>query len=165
LVTCFQDPRQVLASAISFLEPGGYIEIQDAIFPPKYAEPPPEDALFIDWIATVMKTAATAGRPWTNVKYYAQWMREIGCIDVVERRFFLPAGTWPTDPRHKKLGGWHLLNYLAFVEGITPKSYAAQGWSDEEIKVLIAKVKAELRDGTVKIYNDMVSVWGRRPPL
>jgi len=164
LVTCFRDPRQVLASAISFLEPGGYLEIQDAIFPPKYSEPPREGAMFPEWIETVMKSAEMAGRPWTNVQYYAQWMREIGLVNVVDRRFFLPAGTWPKEERDKKLGAWHLQNYLAFVEGITPKSYAAQGWSDDEIQILIARVKNELKDGTVKIYNDMVAVWGRRPP-
>jgi Methyltransferase domain len=164
LVTCFRDPRQVLASAISFLEPGGYLEIQDAIFPPKYFEAPEEGALFPSWIETVMKTAANAGRPWTNVQYYAQWMQEIGLIDVVDRRFFLPAGLWPEGERNKKLGVIHLQNYLAFVEGITPKSYAAEGWTDDEIQILIAQVKNELKDGTVKIYNEMVSVWGRRPP-
>ena len=62
------------------------------------------------------------------------------------------------------MGAWHMQNYMAFVEGITPKAYAALGWSDDEIQVLIAKVKNELRDGTVKIYNDMVAVWGRKPP-
>jgi hypothetical protein len=164
LVTCFRDPRAVLASAVSFLEPGGYLEIQDAIFPPKFAEPPPEGALFPGWMETVMKTAKTAGRPWTNVQYYAQWMREIGLVDVVDRRFFLPAGRWPKEKKDKKLGLYHLENYLAFVAGITPKSYAALGWGDAEIQILIATVSNELKDGTVKIYNDMVAVWGRRPP-
>jgi hypothetical protein len=51
---------------------------------------------------------------------------------------------------------------MEFIEGITPRSYASLGWSGREIKVLTAKVKNEILDRYVKIYNDMVAVWGRR---
>jgi hypothetical protein len=84
-----------------------------------------------------------------------------GCLrldaSVSFRGCFLPAGTWPSDEKAKKMGAWHMKNHMAFVESITPKACAALGWADDEIEVLIAKVKNELRDGTVKIYNDMES--------
>jgi len=111
-----------------------------------------------------MAQAEKSGRPWTNVQYYAKWMKEIGCIDVVEKRYFLPVGTWSKDEKEKKIGRWHMTNYMEFISGITLKLYAALGWSDEEIQVLIARVKNELIEGKVKVYNDMIAVWGRKCP-
>lgn len=45
-------------------------------------------------------------------------MVKAGFVDVVERRFKVPIGGWPADPRLQQLG---LYNRLQWVEGI-------EGW-------------------------------------
>jgi Methyltransferase domain len=163
VVTCFKDVRQVIESAFEFLEPGGYLEFKDGIFPPSYAEPPPVDSAFVRWITIILQEAEKAGRPWTKARYYADYMRNAGFIDVEECRSSLSAGPWPEKEKDKQLGSLHLTNWLQVIDALTPKMFSHAGWGDEEIKVLAATVKSELNEGKIKVYNEMIGVWGRKP--
>jgi hypothetical protein len=165
VVTCFKDIRQVIGSAFEFLVPGGYLEFKDGIFPPSYAEPPPADSAFVKWITIILEEVEKAGRPWTKAKYYANYMRDVGFVDVIEHKTTLAAGPWPEDEKGKKLGRWHLTNWLQVVDALTPKILANAGWDEEEIKVLVALVRSELTGGKIKVYNEMIGVWGRKPPI
>jgi Methyltransferase domain len=161
--TCFQNPRNVIKSAFDFIENGGYLEFQDAIFPPYYAEPPEPGSPFVKWVTLIKDISAKAGRPWDNSKNYGRWMREIGFEEITEKKYYLAVGAWPENEKDKKLGGWQLENWLEAIKGSTPRFLSQIGWEEEEINVLIGQVRNELRAGKVKPMNEVTMVWGRKP--
>ena len=59
----------------------------------------------------------------------------------------LGSGTWPADKRLKEVGAW---NYLQVQEGLEGFLYAIftriLGWSKEEVDVLCAQVRGDMKD-------------------
>lgn len=45
-------------------------------------------------------------------------MEQAGFVDVVEKKFKLPLGSWMEDPKHKELGKWCLMFMDQGVEGM-----------------------------------------------
>jgi hypothetical protein len=162
-VTCFDDARHVFQSAFAALAPGGYLELQDAVFPVSFAEPPGPDCAFATWNKLSIEGAIARGKPWTNTSNYASWLSELGFVDVCEHKFMLPVGPWPEDDMLKRVGALQLKNWLAGLEAMTVGNLAAIGWSADECKVLVAKVKEELENQTLKAYNDILVVVGKKP--
>ena len=111
-------------------------------------------------------------RPWNNVQYYAQWMREVGFVDVVEEKFFDVIGPWVEGDSDeakdlRKMGAWQVENMLLGLDGMTIKGLARLGWEPDECQVLVAKVREELVNikpgGPLRPYVDLLAVYGRKP--
>ena len=46
-----------------------------------------------------------------------EFMEEVGFINVVEKKYKLPIGRWPADPRMKELGMWYRVYFEDGMEG------------------------------------------------
>jgi hypothetical protein len=165
VVTCFADAKAVLKSAYDALMPGGYLEIQDAVFPVSWEEAPPPDSQFLLWNQLTIEAAEAVGRPWTNTPKHADWMREIGFEDVVVREFILPCGPWMDGEKEKLLGEWMLENWMQALEGLTTRNLSRIGWSLEKSQLFVEKVKTEISSGTLKPYTEVLVIYGRKPRL
>jgi len=172
ILSCFSTPKDVIQSAYDALAPGGYLEFQDPVIPMKWVTPPPPDCAFVKWNQLSVEASNAGGRAWNNVQHYSRWFSEVGFEDVHEETFFLANGPWPegeTDEAkvQRMVGIWQRENLLEGLEGMTVKNLARIGWEPEESKVLIAQVREELNaitpGSSYKPYNDVVSVWGRKP--
>jgi SAM-dependent methyltransferase len=167
VVTCFANPAKVFQQAFDKLRSGGYIEIQDPVFPTKYQNPEGEQGQFARWNKLNMQAAEVAGRPWTNAPKYAQMLRDIGYVDVVEIKHVLPCGDWPEEPDKKFIGDIQRENWIRGLEAITNRSLQRLGWSAEECANLVTTVKVELSTAATnhnfKPYNDVLVVYGRKP--
>jgi len=159
-------------SAFKALAPGGYLEFQDPIIPMKYAIPPPENSSLKQWNDLSVEASIVGKRPWNNVQYYAQWMREVGFVDVVEEKFFDVIGPWVEGDSDeakdlRKMGAWQVENMLLGLDGMTIKGLARLGWEPDECQVLVAKVREELVNikpgGPLRPYVDLLAVYGRKP--
>lgn len=55
----------------------------------------------------------------TNMTAYStkKWMEEVGYINVIEKKYKLPIGRWPADPRMKELGMWFRAYFEDGMEG------------------------------------------------
>jgi len=163
LAASLRNPSSVIQSAADSLNPGGYLEFQDTILPPEYAEAPPADSAFVKYMAIVLEVAEKIGTPWTNASRHAEWMRDAGLVEVAEHRTTLAIGTWPSNERDKKLGAWSLSNWLDAADAVVPLLLSQTDWGKDEIAVLIAQVRNELRSGAVKPYTILLAVWGKQP--
>jgi len=76
----------------------------------------------------------------------------------------MPCGTWPKDPKLKDIGRYQVVQ---FSDAIEPFSMAlltrVLGWSKEECQVLVTKVKKELYNRDVHLYNNIHFVYGQKP--
>ena len=116
------------------------------------------------WTAEVCCAAERLGRPLTNSRHYGRWMQEAGFLDVAERHFYWSLNTWPWS-RKQKLIGW--LAQQNLVVGVEAMSMAllTRGlkWSREEVEVLLAGVRHDLKNRAVHSYVDVVVFYGRKP--
>ncbi|ORY65491.1 S-adenosyl-L-methionine-dependent methyltransferase [Pseudomassariella vexata] len=100
--SCFSDPKNVMRNAFGSMKPGGWIEFQD---------PFTNELISVTGLMTCVGTAyqrwgqavvrgvaAAVGRDIAVAPYYAAWLREVGFVDVVERRMIWPANPWSEDP-------------------------------------------------------------------
>lgn len=79
-----------------------------------------------------------------------------GFINVVKKVYKWPINWWPEDPREKELGRWTYLNLEAGLEGLSLRFFmAGLEWTADELTVLLARVKSELKDTNIHAYVNM----------
>lgn len=127
--------------------------MQDFYFPCKYLndEIPADNALH-KWGELLVAGSIKIGRPWNNVPHYAEYMRQIGFEDVVERRFYWPLSPWAKGKYYKDIAILAQQDALHAVGGISLKVIGALGWSVEEIKAFIPLVKEEIMNRGIHAY-------------
>jgi SAM-dependent methyltransferase len=155
LVTCFTDPSFVIAEAYKSLAPGGYLELQDGVFPFEYVGEPPTDSAIYKWNEYVVAGAAKAGRPWTNVPHYKRWMEETGFENVVEKTYYLPTSPWPKGRYFKDISMLWQEDMTSGLEGISLKVMGNLGWSVDEIRVFLAAVRDDFKNTNIHCYTPM----------
>ncbi|KAF2021141.1 S-adenosyl-L-methionine-dependent methyltransferase [Aaosphaeria arxii CBS 175.79] len=152
LLSCFSDPRSIVRKAYDALAPGGYLELQDGLFPFLFLDPqPPADHPLNVFLHNLLEASRLSGRPWDNVQNYAGWMREVGFEEVVEKRFNWPCGPWAKGERMKKLGVYFLEDLRHAIEPMGMKLFCkVLGWSEDRAKALVDQVLQLL--GARKVY-------------
>lgn len=134
--------------------PGGYFELQD-LAPLEFEEGVPEDQPIRKWMSLCMEASVIGGRPWDNAIHYARWMRDAGFENVEERIFKLPSNPYQGLSKHEKiLGTFNRQNLLDGIEGLSMRNFTRNlGWKPDEVRVLAAEVRKDLKDG-VKAYSN-----------
>lgn len=78
----------------------------------------------------------------------------------------LPVGTWPEDPKLKKIGQFQLAQLDEAIDSYTPALLSrAFGWNGLEMEVLRAKVKTEVKDSSIHLYQNVHIVYGKKPSV
>lgn len=156
LLYCFRDPAQIITEAYNALNPGGILEMQDPQMPIACIDKSMENRPLAQWAADVCLAAERLGRPLTNSRHYGQWMQDAGFVDVVERHFYWPLNTWPRDKKQKLIGTWAQQNLLSGVEAMS-MALLTRGldWSREQVEVLLAGVRDDLKNRLVHSYIDV----------
>lgn len=140
------------------MKPGGYIELQEygteVYSPDPGVDPLTSGSVIAHWASLFNQASTMSGRPPGSVvtKHIRRELINAGFVDVLEERLMLPLGAWHPERRMKELGSYGLLNMLDGVEGFTLWLFSKWlGWSAEQCRVLIEKVKKEFKSG-IKLY-------------
>jgi hypothetical protein len=155
MMTCFSNPRSILAKAYDALLPGGYLEMQDSVFPMHCHDSTLAGTALDTWGKACVEAAAKIGRPWTNTPYYRGWMEELGFEDVKEKIFEVPTSTWPKGAKQKELGLWwqaDLLDALGATMRVLTKGL---GWNTMEVERLLVDVRKDIKNRGVHAYMPM----------
>ncbi|RPB16295.1 S-adenosyl-L-methionine-dependent methyltransferase [Morchella conica CCBAS932] len=93
------------------------------------------------------------------------WMEDALFVNMEENIFKVPIGSWPKDPKMKNIGRYNLLNLRSFrKEGFTLSLFTRfLDWTADEVYVLLAGVRSELRSKDNNFYFKMYVVYGQRP--
>lgn len=102
-----------------------------------------------------MDAAARVGRQWSNVRRYADFFATCGFKNVVERRFYWPAGTWAQGTYYKSLGAFFEEDIRRGIEPISMKLLPVLGMGQREIGELLEKVWKELGKPDIFAYLEM----------
>jgi hypothetical protein len=105
------------------------------------------------WANLVLQATFKLGKDWTRVKYYKEYLEQAGFVDVQERKYEWPLGTWAKGKRNKALGLWYREDVLSGLQGFTIALLTkALGMSMEEIEVLLVGVREDIKSNNIHCY-------------
>ncbi|KAL5114328.1 hypothetical protein ACEQ8H_007803 [Pleosporales sp. CAS-2024a] len=163
---CIRDWDKLFAQAFQHTKPGGYIELQEmdymGVIQPTSRNP---GTSFVTWCVEQGHAGKKAGIVLrTSVETLTSGLQKAGFIDCRVFEFKLPIGPWPKARRLRDAGLLQLSAMLEGIEGLSLRLYTFYaGWSLEELKILLAKVRTELRDPGCHAYWPVIVVYARKP--
>ncbi|KAK1534136.1 methyltransferase domain-containing protein [Colletotrichum costaricense] len=165
MIASFSDWPGMIAKAYERLEPGGYLELQDNMFPLMCRDDTmTDDFKPFEWTKLVMEAAATMGRPVNVAASFKQMLEGAGFVDVEEKKAIWPYNPWPKDPKLKELGLWAQASAGSGIEAASMALFTrVLNWTKEEATVFIAEVRNEHKKIGVHAYYDVYAAWGRKP--
>ncbi len=129
--------------------------MQDADFPMKAVDDSMNGTALWEWNMHIVDGAAKAGRPWTRVKEYKNWMKEIGYVDIKEKALHWPINTWPRDTHLKRLGLWFQHDFLEGLNSTRAVLTRGLGWSSEKVDAFLVNVRNDVKNRNVHAYAVM----------
>lgn len=139
----------------SHTKPGGYIELQEidymGVIQPTSRNP---GTAFVQWCAEQGAAAAKVGINLRMIpSVVADALRRAGWVDVQTHEFRCPIGPWAADKKMRDAGILQLSAVLDGLDGLTLKLFRFwAGWTQAELKVLLAQVRTELRSKECHAY-------------
>ncbi|KAK1983159.1 methyltransferase domain-containing protein [Colletotrichum cereale] len=165
MIGSFASWPDMIAKAYENLEPGGYLELQDNMFPLRCQDGTmSDDFIPYKWTNLVIEGADKTGRSLTVAASFKQMLKDAGFIDVEERREIWPFNPWPKDKRLKSLGAWSQASALMGIDAVSMGLFTrVLDWSPEETTVFCAEVRNAHKKMGVHAYYDVYAAWGRKP--
>ncbi|KAK1753311.1 S-adenosyl-L-methionine-dependent methyltransferase [Echria macrotheca] len=165
MAACIADWPKLMKSAFDNLNPGGWAEFQDydLLY---YSE---DDTLKADsntmkWLTTLLSLTDNLGRTASPGPKQEQWVKDAGFQNVVSKKFRFPIGPWPKDQKLKELGICNLAQILDGLEAFSLRLFCdVAGWTVEEVNVLLAKVRQEVKDPKIHMQFDFYVTYGQKP--
>ncbi|KAF4992380.1 hypothetical protein FDECE_13736 [Fusarium decemcellulare] len=151
---CIADEDRFFAQAFKHLNSGGYFEMQGAYTSFLSDDNTAHKAKEVQtWCQMLVEGIEKFGKPIDTAPTWKQKMEDAGFIDVGQEIVKIPIGGWPKDPSRKELGKYQLIQQIQGAESYTPAVFSrVLGWTDEEIQVLLAKIRKEFSDPSIHLY-------------
>ncbi|PGH18639.1 hypothetical protein AJ79_00418 [Helicocarpus griseus UAMH5409] len=165
LAGSIKDWPRLLRQAYDNLEPGGWFELQDFEVWGYCDDGSIEKATAgLLWREKVIEASQKFGKDMKVVHKYADMMKEAGFVDVKDDIYKVPLSPWAKDKKLKEIARYQQLVMIESVEAYTLALFTrVLGWSPEEVHVLMASVKNEIKDLSIHTYGKMHIVYGQKP--
>ncbi|KAF9876887.1 UMTA protein [Colletotrichum karsti] len=157
LEAAISDWPKLYGQALDHLKPGGYIEIKelDVEDHSQSLGELPESHIYKRWVNVMFEASEKLGKSLRHSLDHgiAKDLRKAGFVDIVEKSWHIPIGSWPKDPKLKEVGACNLEYLDQSLEGFG--YYLLKevlGWEVPEVIVFIAEMRKALRDPTLQTY-------------
>ncbi|KAL1966262.1 hypothetical protein VTN77DRAFT_4615 [Rasamsonia byssochlamydoides] len=160
-----RDPGRLFAQCYKNLRPGGFLEMKTIEVTTYSDDGSHKKAKNLLRMIEVMHQAADKfGKSMTTVKTWKEKMEEAGFKNVVQEEYKLPQSPWSEDEKLKQIGVFQQHNLL---EALGPYTYALftrfLNWKREEIEVLLAGARKEIKDLSHHLYTKLYVIYGQKP--
>jgi hypothetical protein len=153
LMSCFKNHKTVWENAFKALRPGGILELQDVQMPLQYVDSSGEGTAVKLWNERFMAGALALGRDFKKVAKYKAVLQEVGFVNVVEKLYVWPMGTWARGKTMKTLGAWFREDSLSGLHGGSSVILTRGcGMSPEEVEVFLVDVRNEMKSNKIHAY-------------
>ncbi|TDZ23852.1 Secondary metabolism regulator LAE1 [Colletotrichum orbiculare MAFF 240422] len=161
----FADWPRLVEQAYEHLEPGGYFEIQDSLWPAVSDDGTlKKDSALYEWAHMMNDGAAKIGRRLDITDRHDELLRAAGFENVQKTSLRFPVSPWPKDPKLRELGTWTQASLLPGLEGMSlALCTRLLDWSRAETLVFCAQVRRELKDTNIHAYWNGYIIHGRKP--
>lgn len=124
----------------------------------------PDDSQFKEYAKLLLAAATAFGTPLEDPEKYAKWFEAAGFEGVTEKRFKMPTGPWPSDPRLRLVGAFEQDNLTRNLEGISTRVFQkGLGWGVEESTMFFAGVRRDIKNRAHHSYYPFYVVYGQKP--
>lgn len=156
------DWPKLYAQALRVLKPGGYFEAQDILGIGCDDSSVPKDSTLFRWFNLWIEAVRKAGME--AVGSHKEALIGAGFDDVVYRLIKIPIGTWAKEVSGKEIG---VYMRQQLIEGGESISLALMtrflGWTKQEVDLLLAAFRRDLRMGRYHGYGLLHTTYGRKP--
>ncbi|PCD20256.1 hypothetical protein AU210_016668 [Fusarium oxysporum f. sp. radicis-cucumerinum] len=163
MIASFKSWPDIFSKAFENLEPGGYIEVQDNVYPLASDDGTIHNTDILTWSELMVKAANKIGRSITVASKFKSMLEDAGFIDIVEIKKRIPMNRWPKRSRYKELGTWSCYMLQSSLEGISMGLLTRLGLTVDEVHVLLAKVRRDLLSTKIHGYWYTYLVYARKP--
>ena len=146
------DWRKLYRQAFAATKPGGWFEDVECDIEP-ISENPKASAETKDtyhhWAELFFLAGDKLGRTFLIARgnTMEEYAREAGFINITTKRYKLPIGGWPADPKLKQVGLYNGLFVDQSIDGFAVYPIGqVLGWTYEEVMVLVSKMRIALKD-------------------
>ncbi|KAL9131007.1 MAG: hypothetical protein Q9217_000949 [Psora testacea] len=147
--------EQYFQQSFKHCKPGGWVESQELdIIAYTDDDSIPSDSYIYKWCANQEEAIQKIGLTLRiSGEKLRSWMQSAGFVNVTVHEFKVPIGTWPADRKLRELGAFQLVAMLDGIQGLTMALWTRfLGWTEDEIEVFLAKIRAEWRDRKIHSY-------------
>lgn len=167
LTLAIEDFPKLIKQAYKNLRPGGWVEFQDfdiEWYSKDGSHSPESDAA--KYVQLLVQAAVKAGKEPRPCPKLKEWLRDAGFQNVVHHRYKIPVGPWAKDTSQKELGLYHLSQSLDGLEASSLRLLTKElGWQREEVTVLCAKVRADLKSKAAHRITDYHVFYAQKPVM
>lgn len=154
LVGCFTDAdwSGLYKEAYNALKPGGWIEHTEWSLDIRNDEQS-LDPIMLKWRDVFIEAGPKTGRSFEVIEKRDGWLKDAGFPEITKKRFQLPLGDWPADPKLKEIGKFNLAHINIGLDGYARfLCETVLGWKPEEVTVLVAGVRRALKKRGTYFY-------------
>lgn len=140
-----------------YTKPGGWVEFQDfemrwytntGVF--KSGSP------LDKWCTEIIEGVKSIGMEPEPGPKLEGWVRDAGFTKIKHQLFAIPTGTWPKNKKLKEIGAFDLVQFLDGMENISMRVLTSlRGYTREEVTVLLAKLKDDLRNPRLQVQHNL----------
>ncbi|KAF1993125.1 S-adenosyl-L-methionine-dependent methyltransferase [Amniculicola lignicola CBS 123094] len=159
------DWPRLIRQAWHNLKPGGWIEFQDFNME-FYAEDGSysQNSHTAQYIGMLIESARRAGKEPSPGPKLEGWIRDSGFQNVTHKKIRLPVGPWPKDQDQKDVGLFNLVQCIDGLQAFSMRLFTSTlGWQPEEVEVLCARVRTELKNKSAHRLLDYHVVYAQKP--
>ncbi|KAK1962823.1 methyltransferase domain-containing protein [Colletotrichum sublineola] len=165
MVGSFSDWEGVIGQAFDNLEPGGYLELHDSIYPLICDDGTlTEESPLMKWTLLIAEACDRRGRSVRIGSQFPRLLEEAGFEDISVTNIKFPVSPWPKDPKLRLIGEWTQASLFPGIEGISLALFTrVLGWSVLETIVFCAQVRDQVKNTKYHGYWKGIAVYGRKP--
>ncbi|KXX81535.1 Demethylmenaquinone methyltransferase [Madurella mycetomatis] len=161
------DWEQLFRKAYKHLKPGGWLEnLETEVRIQSDHVDFPEDHIFNEITRYYYEDFEKMGRTFGIARGHRmkEAMEAAGFVDITEIKFKTPCHAWPREPRLKQAGLLLFAMLDQSLEGLTVYLFTQLlGWTVDEVLVLTARMRAEVRKKSNCGWLMTTVVFGRKP--
>ncbi|KAJ5688889.1 hypothetical protein N7462_003281 [Penicillium macrosclerotiorum] len=158
----------VYKQCFEHIRPGGWIEqLEMSSFVDCDDGSMPEDSILRGWGPRFTLAADKANRPLGIMRTFRESIEKAGFVDVHIKDYKWPIGPWAKDKQLKEVGAVNFRHWQTGMEGygmwLLTKFGDPVPWTKEEVQVYVAKMRKELSNPRIHVYQKARRIWARKP--
>ncbi|KAH8769255.1 S-adenosyl-L-methionine-dependent methyltransferase [Hyaloscypha finlandica] len=153
---CVADYDVLYREIMQHLKPGGWFEHVEISVVPKSEDGSLAGTNLEKWGPLAIECGEKFGKSFTVAEDSRAFMEKAGFVNVEHKTFKWPIGPWPRDRKMKEIGAYNRVGWDEGINGWAMFLFTKYlGWQPEEIQVLCAQIRRDLRNKEIHAYQDM----------
>jgi ubiquinone/menaquinone biosynthesis C-methylase UbiE len=154
LLLGIHDWDRYLEQAYNNLKPGGWVEVQEPLFPTSHIEDGGVtlESPFKRWVTHIVEAAAVDNIDTQIAPRFAEYFKRAGFINIVKQEVIWPVGPWAKGEREKMLGHWVYENTRLFLDSAKLLFVKRLDWEIERIEQLMKEAEADIQSKKSHYY-------------